>query len=405
VVNSTIKLEVRLWELVDAIGRHELYGRIQVHRGEDGRIIRMTGLEKLAEGWGVATLICDATGDAELLKAVWPQLEEPDPHGWEQLSRPANVRMIQCVRREFSKWAIAVEGKHEKELKRKVESARWVYAAVLTKALQYGGAEVGVIIYKSTKKWIQENCFVPSWMKLVHWGDVTGTNALQYVRVMFVIGRPLAAAEDVTRQGEALFGAYIPDREYVVWPKRGRIPIVPDVAGYTGIRVDVRRHLHPMAERLRRQITEGNIIQAVGRARAGLRTPTEPLDIHLWTDVPVGELGPVEPVLWSELQVGPDGLMLAMAGCWLQNTADAVRAFDGLFSVNGLRTARARDEDLISELPGVTRVIYQRAAAGCKRATAVFLTEVGDPRAWLEERLGALAYFEIVEREEKDEVG
>jgi hypothetical protein len=160
-----------------------------------------------------------------------------------------------------------------------------------------------------------------------------------------------------------------------------------------------------MVERLRRQITEGNIIQAVGRARAGLRTPTEPLDIHLWTDVPVPELGPVEPVLWSELQVGPDGLMLAVAGCWLQNTADAGRAFDELFSVNGLRTARERDEDFISGLPGVTRVVYQRAAAGCKRCIAMFLTGVGDPRGWLEERLGARTYFEIVEREEKDEVG
>ena len=75
----------------------------------------MVGLNELAKGWNVPTLICDATGDAELLKAIWPQLEEAEPHGWEQLPRPQNVRVFQCVDRSISKWAVAVEGKNEKE--------------------------------------------------------------------------------------------------------------------------------------------------------------------------------------------------------------------------------------------------------------------------------------------------
>ena len=78
----------------------------------------MVGLKKLAKGWNVQTLICDATGDAELLKAIWPQLEEAEPHGWEQLPRPKSVRVFQCVNRTISKWAVAVEGKNQKELER-----------------------------------------------------------------------------------------------------------------------------------------------------------------------------------------------------------------------------------------------------------------------------------------------
>ena len=394
-VNSTIKLEVRLWELIDAVGKHELYGRIQVHRDKDGRIIRMVGLEKLVKDWNVPTLICDATGDAELLKAVWSQLLEAEPHGWEQLPRPANVRIVQCVNRTISKWAVAVEGKHQEELERKIEGARRLYAAVLMKALEYGGAEVGVITYKTTRAWVEKNCCVPDWLKLMHWGDVTGTNALQYVRALFVIGRPLASPEDVAQQGEALFGAYIPQRDYVARGKQGRIPIISDVAGNDCIRVDVKEHPHPMGERLRRQITEGAIIQAAGRARAGLRTPTEPLDIHLWTDVPVPELGPVEPVLWSELDGGLDGLMLATKGCRLSNIADAVRAFEGLFTADALKKARARGGGMNEATPALTRVFYQRAGAGCKPTDAMFLKGIVDPRGWLEERLGPLAYFEI----------
>jgi hypothetical protein len=341
-INSTIKTEVRLWELIEVAGNRDPYGRIQLHRDKDGRFVRMVGLRTLAKGWDVSTLICDATGDAELLKAIWPRLEEPEPHGWEQLPRPANVRVFQCVDRTISKWAVAIEGKDRKELKRKVEGARQLYAAVLMKALQYGGADIGVIIYKSTKEWIEENCFVPSWMKLVHWGDVTGINTLQRVRALFVIGRPLAAAEDMTRQAEALFGVHIPQRAYAVRRKQGRIPIIPDAAGNNCILVDIWKHPDPMAERLRRQITEGNIIQASGRARAGLRTTGGPLDLHLWTDVPIPELGPVEPVLWSELATGLDGLMLATKGCRLSKIADAVRAFEGLFTADALKKARAR---------------------------------------------------------------
>src|SRR5262245_32578492 len=150
----------------------------------------------------------------------------------------------------------------QQDLERRTQGARRLYAAMLMKALEYGGADIGVIVYKSTRKWIEKNCCVPKWLKLLHWGGVTGTNVLQHVRALFVIGRPLASPEAVTQQAEALFGAYIPQRDYVVRRKRGRIPIVPDAAGNNTICVDVREHPHPMAERLRRQITEGAIIQA-----------------------------------------------------------------------------------------------------------------------------------------------
>jgi putative DNA primase/helicase len=448
-VNDTVKNEVTLWTLVQQAASVETmieeaidqevtpqellqmlrspelscYGRIQVHCGAKGRVIRMVGLNERTEGWNVPTLICDATGDAELLREVWPQLKESKPcglEGWGQPPRPANVRIFQCVDRAISRWAVAVEGKTELEritedgrgdLERRIEGARRLYAAVLTKALGYGGAEVGIILYKATRDWIERNYPVPDWLKLMHWGDLTGTNTLQHVRALFVIGRPLPAAEDVTRQAEALSGDYIPQREYVEWKKGGRIPIIPDAGGNNVVLVDVWEHPHPLAEQLRRQVTEVGLIQAVGRARAGLRTAGEPLDIHLWTDVPVPELGPVEPVQWRELEAGLDGLMLA-AGCWLKNIADAARAFDGIFSADGLKKARRRIEigrrgggvgtlhigESICKVPQppLVRVFYQRKIAGCKPTEAIFLRGAADPRAWLEERLGPLAYFEVV---------
>ena len=100
---------------------------------------------------------------------------------------------------------------------------------------------------------------MPPWLKLLHHGDLTGSNALQHVRALFVVGRPLASAEAVTRMTEALFGDYIAERDYKMRKKGGRIPIVPDAAGNNVVLVDVWEHPDPRAERVRRQVTEAQL--------------------------------------------------------------------------------------------------------------------------------------------------
>lgn len=358
----------------------------------------MVGLRAIAKGWRVQTLICDATGDADLLRAIWPQLETEEAP-WPQLARPDSVRMFQIVDRSISKWAVAVEGKNKKELERKAAAARRMYAAVLMKVLEYGGADVAVIVYKSTEEWIRKNCFVPDWLKLAHHGDVTGTNSLQNVAALFEIGRMQPPPEAMVRQAEALFSEFIPQRDYK--KIKALIPIVPDQAGHNSIEVELYQHRNPMVRRLLWQAREGAIIQTGGRARAGLRDATTPLDIHRWTDVPVPELGPVEPVLWSEVDAGLDGLMLATGGVWLECIPDAVKAYPGLFSADGLKSARKRSEgvsliiDTISKTPPLLPIRYRRAGERIRLVRAVTLLDLEATRAWLEDRLGPLARFEV----------
>jgi hypothetical protein len=257
----------------------------------------MVGLNKLAKGWDrVAVMICDATAEPELLRAIWPQLRGET---WPPITRSNNVEIYQVVDKSVGKWAIAVEaGEKEKEQAR---AARRMYAALLTRALQYREAiaaalqdnapAVAAITYKLTEEWIRKNCCVPKWLKLAHFGDVTGTNEFSDVAALFEIGRPLPPSEAVTRQAEALFGGYIGERDYV--GNKGHILIKPLEAGYDAVEVDVWRHPNPNAERLRRMICQGSLIQAEGRARAALRGVTgKSLEIHRWTDVPLPELGP-----------------------------------------------------------------------------------------------------------------
>ena len=412
--NARIKKLVLLWTL---LGDGKA-GRLQLHNSDKGRIIRMVGLRLPAEEWQVPTLITDATGDPEPLRAIWPDLK-CEVEAWQQLPRPPSVRLMQCVDRAVSKHAVAIEGEGN-ELKRRQAAARRLYAAVLAKALTYGGAAsgeraggVGVIVYKSTKEWIITNCLVPPWLKLLHHGDVTGSNALQHVRALFVVGRPLASDEAVTRMTEALFGDYIAERDYKTRKKGGRIPIVPDAANNNIILVDVWEHPDPRAERMRRQVTEAALIQAVGRARAGLRGPGGALDIHLWTDVPLPELGPVEPVLWDEVAVGLDEQMLATGGIWLGSAPHAAKVYPELFSENTLKQARKRAQtqsgsgptregtfpivSIIGNVPSLLSPIrYQLSGERQKPARALTLLGLSETRAWLEERLGPLVKFEVI---------
>ena len=304
----------------------------------------MIGLETIAMGWNVPTLITDATGDATLLKAIWPQLEEPEPHGWQQLPRPENVRVFQLVDRTMAETGAGGRGQRSertgaKGQKRKRRAAG--YAAVLTRALEYGGAEVGVIIYKEAKEWIQKHCFVPDWMKMIHWGEHLGTNALQKVRALFVVGRWLAPAEAVARQTEALFGGYIAERDYRVRRKGGRIPIVPDADGNNCILVDVRDHAHPMVERAAaaddgREHHPGGRESPERAADGGRTARSAPLDRRAGAGAGAGRAGAVGRAGRRARRADAGG----GRGSGWKILADAVRAFKGLFTADGLREAR-----------------------------------------------------------------
>jgi hypothetical protein len=397
--NAMIKKLVTLWQLLTPGNG----GRIQLHKTENGRVIRLSGLKRPAEKWNVRTLVLDATGDAELLRAIWPQLEcETDE--WQMLPRPDNVVIRQIVDSAMSKWMLAMEGESERE--RKENSIRRVYTALLAEALKnYRGQPVGMIVYKSTREFIEKNLFVPGWLTLMHHGNLAGSNALRHVRALYVIGRPLASAEAVTRLTEAMFGAHIAERDYVRQEKGGAIRTVTDAEGHNTVRVDLFRHPHQLAEHVRRQITEGGIIQALERARTGLRGPDEPLDVLLWTDVALPEIGEVEPILWGETKASADLQMLAIGGVWLESAEHASRAYKGMFTARGIGYARREmraaagparpPAGFFAPAAPLHWFRYQLPGKGVRWARGASLLESGTVD-WLQKRLGRIARFEAL---------
>ena len=189
--------------------------------------------------------------------------------------------------------------------------------------------------------------------------------------------------------------------------KQGRIPIVPDAEGNNSILVDVWEHPHPMAERLRRQVTEG--AHHPGR-REGPRWAAERRTSR-WTSTcgptcRCPSLARSSRCCGRSWRPGSTALMLATGGVWLESIPHAVKAYKGLFTVDGLKSARKEVSGVfligipISRTPSPRSSATSGPGKGSGRAAPSPLLDLTATRAWLEERLGPLAMFEV----EGDEV-
>ncbi len=102
-------------------------------------------------------------------------------------------------------------------------------------------------------------------------------------------------------------------------------------------------------------------------------------------------------------------------GMWLESIPDAVRAYPGLVTANGLKSACRREVGggagtkgagligyLITAAPFV-QIRYQEPGRRQRPHRALALMDPAAARAWLEDRLGELKRFEVIEQGEKDE--
>jgi hypothetical protein len=153
----------------------------------------------------------------------------------------------------------------------------------------------------------------------------------------------------------------------------------------SGVAVDADQHPDPFAESVRQLITEAELVQALGRARAVNRSVQVPLDVELLFDtvlsVTVDEVSPwKEPSLLIET---------AAEGVMLTSPVDLVKVWPSIWPND-----KAADRTLakgVPALPGFDLITYQLDGPKMTRRTAYFDQNIIPvPRAWLEARLGPL---------------
>ena len=107
------------------------------------------------------------------------------------------------------------------------------------------------------------------------------------------------------------------------------------------MQAEADRHPDPLAEAIRWQSCEGELVQIIGRARGVNRTAADPVDVLVLTDVPLPMplAGTLDAV---ELTPGPADQMMAAGGVIIENPTDAALAYPFLWATRKRPSRRSK---------------------------------------------------------------
>ncbi len=249
-----------------------------------------------------------------------------------------------------------------------------------------------------------DNGTLPVNLETAHFNALSGLDRWGRIAGMVIMGRTLPAPAVIAKLQIALTGVppreandnqswWYPLTERVIRRPNGRSRMVMG-----------EHHPDPIAEAIRWNICEAELVQAMGRGRGVNRTADSPLQIDLLTDI-VLPITASEVIDWADLV--PSRIdMMASRGVVLENAADRAKCFPDLWSnyeaakKDGQRTGTNCYYRIFynSEMSrSSAAVAYRPEGSGQKKRSAMFNLElIPDPAKWLAERLGPLADCEVV---------
>lgn len=364
---------------------------------------RLVALAPIAKGWRAPTLALDATARPEarpLLRAALPGLR--DDLGGEVVATTPALRVRVVQNRNVSKAAIAASPKLAREV------LTWTAARLRDldaeapdrppgRALLVGNAAL-------EGKLADAGLRSPR-VAVAHFNALRGRDAWRDCRLLVIAGRPLPSPQDAELLAGALTGRACERRvEPGAWYDRAAEPLVAGGEVVGEQRRD--RHPDPIAEAVRWQACEAELLQAVGRLRAVNRGAGDTVEVALiGCPVPEGlEVHAAEA--WQA--PGPVETMIALGGVAPLSAPAAARCFPDLWpnhraaekalerhlggGASRHSLMRHSDKRLSGTSPTVEAWRFLVAGPGRRPALAlVDSAACADPRAWLEARLGPLA--------------
>jgi hypothetical protein len=345
-------------------------------------------------------LALDATGEERLLRLALPALAKvvrvraKTPHG----------RIVQVTDAKMGKRALVpAPGDTEDTLKEKASRRRRVVGTVEAAA---GGQEAGLITYKDAEELMRSEG-VPGHIKLGHFNNVRGRNDWRNAGVLVTAGRPMPRSYELERLTSALF--YDAPEDVPQRGAEGQMGIAPAwhfVRGKEPVETWREAHPNPLAEMVRRQITEAELVQSE-RLRLVRRGAADPGLWILLTNTPL-PLEVDELVELKDLEPSKIELATARLGVALANASHLAKAVPELFGTVGAAKKALRREDGDKPLressyrgmspSSLAPVLYQLAGRRQRPTRGDFdLSRIPDPREWIEARFGPLARCELIE--------
>ncbi len=405
--NRTIPRFAMLWGGIRALlnpGGPEASGWIGLDREHTKhgavRVVHLKGRKDIASAWKLPTLLLDALLPVDLVRPFWPDIELVADV--KAVAKHQHVRQV--VDRAFALSMLAPLDEEAaiadpEEAQRRTNRLHDLRAILIREARRYAAGRVLAVLQKRVREALTDLGSLPPNLELAHHNNVAGRDEWRDVAALIVVGRTQPPPSAIKRIAEALTGQAA--SKLADWYER--CDAVRETVDGSAMQAETERHPDSLAENIRWQTCEGELVQIIGRARGVNRTAADPVDVLVLTDVPLPI--PLAGVLNAvELTPGPADHMIAAGGVVFENARHAATAYPWLWA-NHKAAAKAMERGRSATFPykesyigkcRTPRVDYQVAGAGQKAAVACFDPALcPDPETFLRERLGDLAWCRI----------
>lgn len=422
-------------------------GHISVGKTPDFvRVVRVSRRLEIHEAWRVPTLLIDAMiFGVDALQHFWPSIEDM---GRVNIATP-HQRVSQVVNKSYAIGKLAPPKRHKKRKGVEVETEdglepdelagltfdarakaaeknrRSVEATIIRMARERGGRTLVV----GNKAVIKAMNFPPAMNIETAWfAAVAGKDRWGDVRTLIVLGRPLPPPRAMEQRAATLTGQGVEALQLIEgqrrsgWYRRERhFRLQRRGKDIVKVPCEVDAHPDAMVEQLVWQKCVGQLMQAIGRGRGTRRTAANPLDVVVMTNtvLPI----PIDDFLLAEdIEPSLDDLQIAAGGVAFDGGEAAAGAYPGLWpSAEAFRMAKAREKDALNVnsrfqdqcvtnpykyiYTGLLRTGRETArlqitfqiAGERRRPQSAFYDPAlcPDPKAFIEEKLGALAWISV----------
>jgi putative DNA primase/helicase len=288
---------------------------------------------------------------------------------------------------------------------------REVHALLASVGRTYAPKRVLVVVQKAIEEELPKLGKLPPNVELAHHNAVEGRDGWKDVPAQVVVGRTAPSPANVEDLAEALTGSAVLRLDG--WYPRACV--TREMADGGVLEAEGDRHADAIAEAVRWQICEGQLVQIIGRARGVNRTKADPVKMLVLTDVPL-PMPTDRTITAKEIDPSPGDLMLAAGGIAFESSADAAAAYPQLWESaraaekaleRAISGAETDISELVSSYTGLSasapeiphlplrRIRYQKDGQRQRPAVAwADLSVCPDPRARLTELFGELALYD-----------
>jgi putative DNA primase/helicase len=419
--NRLIPSRVALWQAAQALlaqagPEASGWAALATVNGDDGpqRVLVLKGRKKIRERWNVPTLLLDANLPLELNRFYWPNIKlTADIRAQAPHQHVRQVVDLAYAKTRFIPNAPADGSPADpKEVERCANRLRELRATLIRESRPHVARGVLVVLQQAVEAALRALGPLPPHIEMAHHNAIAGRDIWRDVGLLIVVGRTQPSPAAVERLTEAITGRAVTPLEG--W--YGRRDAVREMTAGRHVLAEADFHPDPVAEAIRWQACEGELVQIVGRGRGVNRDANNPLEVLIMTDVTLPI--PVDEEIFAvDLRLSPADLMLAEAGIAVANPADGAAIYPGLWlNRDAAKWAKRHDRcgskaplsgsspirDIpIGEIPRfdplLGRVSYRVARRRKATSEAIYDPAVcPDPEAFLTERLGRLASCRVV---------